>query len=238
MAWHDAEALHIFAPPRDPYGQNWVEQILGDVLRPLLADHDDDISWLWVTRYAGPYTEDDPPLGISIPQEFHANGGYRYIVLRLHSGAGSKVAVHARTIELAEVAGCFPDPRGWIQYDPVEDVGGDRFIRNDAGRPERIERARLIVAFVDTTIRLMLHSLWKNETEHWVAEPNMIRDQNPKGSMFESIRHLFSNATAVPTTVLLSGDWTSIQVGTYWMRPLTIEVDNSKQKSLEVQITY
>jgi hypothetical protein len=238
VSWEDAQALHIFAPPREPFSENWVEQILGDVVKPIIAEFDDAISWIWVTRYAGPHQADNPPVGISIPQEFHANGFFRFVVFRLHVNSDTREAVQTKTIQLLQNAGCFSDPRGWIQYDPIEDVGGDRFIRNDAERTERTERARLIISFVDLTIRLMLHSLSKDESDHWVTEPNMIPDQNPKGSMFESVRHLFCNATGVPTTVLLAGEWTSLQVGTYWMHPLFITGDKLKQYSLEVPINY
>ena len=238
MPWYNAQALHIFAPSRDPFGQYWVEQILGEVLRPVLADYDNVISWVWVTRYSGKYTDNDPPLGIAVPQEFHTNGWFRYIVLRLHANSGLRESVHSRTVELAQACGCFTDPRGWIQYDPIKDVGGDRFIRNDADHSQRIERARLIVQFVDTTIRLMLHSLSRDTAGNWLTEPNMIPKQNPKGSIFESIRHLFCNATGVPTTVLLAGEWSSLQIGTYWMPPFAITGDKLKQYRLEVQIRY
>lgn len=238
MSWDDAQTLHIFAPPTEPFGVNWVEQILGEIVKPILNEYNDDISWLWMTRYAGPYTDENPPVGVSIPQEFHADNRYRFIALRLHVNPDSRQLVLARTIELAQNTGCFPDPRGWIPYDPVEDVGGDRFIRNDANLLERTERARLIVNFVDITIRLMLHSLSRDESGLWKTEPNMIIEQNRKGSMFESIRHLFFNATGVPTTILLAGEWTSLQVGTYWMHPLSITGDELKEYRLEVPITY
>jgi hypothetical protein len=112
-----------------------------------------------VTGYADAYITDNPPVAISIPKEFHANDFYRVVVLRLHVNSNSRKVVQTRTIEVVRRAGCFSDPRGWIQYDPVGDVGGYRFIRNDAERSERAERARLIISFVDITIRLMLHSL-------------------------------------------------------------------------------
>jgi hypothetical protein len=238
VSWDDAQALHIFAPPQAPFRENWVEQILGDVVKPIIADYDDAISWIWVTRYAGAYTNDNPPVGVTIPQEFHADGRYRFIVLRFYVNPDKRKAVQTKIIELVQKAGCFCDPRNWIQYNPIEDVGGDRFIRNDAELLERTERARLIVSFVDITIRLMLHSLSKDESGYWVTEPNMILQQNPKGSMFESIRHLFCNATAVPTTVLLAGDWKSLKLGTYWMQPRPITKDPLRQYTLEVPINY
>jgi len=191
-----------------------------------------------VTRYADQYIADNPPVGVSIPQKFHVDGRFRFVVLRLHVNPDFREVVQTKTIELAQNAGCFSDPRGWIPYDPIGDVGGDRFIRNDANQPERAERAKLIISFVDITIRLMLHSLSRDVSNQWVIEPNMILEQNPKGSMFESVRHLFSNATGVPTTVLLAGEWTSLQLGTYWMHPQLITGDELKQYRIEVPINY
>lgn len=84
MHWYNSHSLHIYAPSREPYGKNWVEQLLGEVIKPLLSEYDRSISWLWVTRYAGPYDEAKPPQGVPLPDNFRAAGVYRYIVLRLH----------------------------------------------------------------------------------------------------------------------------------------------------------
>lgn len=238
MSWDNAQALHVFAPPREPYGANWVEQILGDVVRPILARYADSISWVWMTRYADVYVDSQPPLDVALPAEFRADGRFRFLVLRLQINPDDRGAVQTEIIQLARAAGCFTDPRDWIAYDPVADVGGDRFIRNDAAEPERAERARLVLQFVDATVRLMLHSLVKDPAEHWINEPNMIRAQNPKGSMFESIRHLFCNATGVPTSVLVAGDWRSLQLGTYWMSPVSITGEAPREYTHEIMINY
>jgi hypothetical protein len=238
MPWYDAQALHIFAPPHEPYGANWVQQILGEVVRPVIAEYPEKVSWLWVTRYSGPYKEDAPPRGYPLPLNFCADGGYRFVVLRLHTPADTRAELQARIIQLAQRAGCFTEPEGWIPYDPIHDLGGDRFIRSDAEPPQRTERARLTALFVDATIRLMLHSLSQDEHGRWSTEPNMLPKENPKGSFFESVRHLFCNATGVPTTVLLGGNWSSLQVATYWMHPLVLAGQQLRPFDVEVAINY
>lgn len=239
MNWYNAHSLHIYAPSREPFGKNWVEQLLGDVIRPLHSDHECSISWLWVTRYAGPYDELKPPQGVPLPQDFHANEFYRYIVLRLHAAPEVRDSVHQTAIRLAQQAGCFIEPRGWFPYDPVEDLGGDRFIRNDARLQDRNERARLVALFVDATIRLMLHSLSLDDDGKWTLEPNATHGQNPQGSFFQSVHHLFCNATGVPTTVLVGGEWTSLRLATWWMpEPVVVAGEPSREFQAEALVHY
>ena len=238
MVWSDAQALHIFAPAREPYGANWVEQLLGEIVKPLAAIYQDAITWIWVTRYSDAYTDSKPPRGYPLPAEFHADGRYRFIVLRLHASPERRAQVHASGIEMSRAAGCFPEPDGWIPYDPVHDLGGDRFVGNDAPPEIRNERARLVTTFVDSTIRLMLHSLSRHDDGSWRLEPNMLPKENPKGSFFESIRHLFFNATGVPTTVLLGGKWTTLQLATYWMPPILVGTETLGEFTIELPIHY
>ncbi len=239
MHWYNAHSLHVYAPSRVPYGKNWVEQLLGGVIRPLLSDYDGSISWLWVTRYAGPYDEVKPPQGVPLPDDFRGGGFYRYIVLRLHAAPEPRDAIHLAAIRLAQQAGCFIEPRGWFPYDPVEDLGGDRFIRNNAAPQDRNERARLVALFVDATVRLMLHSLSRDGNGNWTLEPNAIQDQNPQGSFFQSVHHLFCNATGVPTTVLAGGEWTSLTLATRWMaEPVVIAGEPSREFQAEALVHY
>jgi hypothetical protein len=46
----------------------------------------------------------------------------------------------------------------------------------------------------------MLASIQKNDQGQWHLEPNE-HEQNPEKSFFQSIHHLFCNATEVPTFV-------------------------------------
>lgn len=238
MDWTEAHELPIFAPARPPYGANWVEQILGEVVAPLLDRFGDQVTWVWVTRYAGPYAESRPPMGHALPAEHRSDGQYRYVILRLDAPAGARAEVHSTALDLARAAGCHTPAEGWVAYDVVGDLGSDRFIREDATPSQRAERARLVAGFVDATVRLMVHSLSRETDGRWALEPNAVRAENPYGSFFESVRHLFFNATGVPTAILLGGDWRSLTLGTQWMHPVVVAGAEPLEFEFAVPIRY
>src|SRR5690348_16691255 len=126
MPWRDAQALHIFAPPQDPYGENWVEQMLGTIIQPVYQQFSDTIRWMWVTRYAAQYDNNAPPLGYPIPDLFQADGRYRFIVFRISAESQLQQEIQSQAIRRASDSGCFTDPRGWVDYDVVADLGSNR----------------------------------------------------------------------------------------------------------------
>jgi hypothetical protein len=238
MTWQAPQAIHIFAPPEEPYGDNWVEQILGTVIRPLFLQYQDDLKWLWVTRYGGSYSDAAPPLGYPIPERYHSNGWYRYIVVRFSAQDEVQQSIQNEALRLAQEANCFPDPRGWIDYDIVADLGGDRFVRAEAGSDDRQRRSQLVANFMDATVRMILDALGQDSTGRWILEPN-INPQNPNGSFFESVHHVFCNATAVPTTVLLSGRANQWQIQTFWMsQPAAFTVDTLRGFQGQIPVQY
>jgi len=85
MSWYDAQELCIYAPRDEPFGKNWVEQILGEVVKPIIQKYGEHVPWVWVTRYSDRYKEDHPPPGGPLPHAFHADGRYRHIIFRLHA---------------------------------------------------------------------------------------------------------------------------------------------------------
>lgn len=239
MPWRDAYGLHIFAPSGQSH-ENWVEQILGSVIRPAYQEFGEQIQWMWVTRYIEPlefarrdaigeYCQKNP-----IPSNYvtHHNGTpyCRYAVFRLSVDSVSKSQIQQECLALAEKAGFWVVP--WTKYDMVADLGSDRFIYPGAADLEREGRAFLVARFVDATVRLMLHSLVE-EGGQWKLELNT-SDQNPAGSIFQSIHHLYCNTTGVPIDVLVDAQTrngkprrNSILVATDWMfAPLEISVDN------------
>lgn len=205
MPWRNSQALHIFVPTEQPM-ENWVEQILGTVVRPLNEEFGSSIRWMWVTRYIQDYVRlpgqiksyfgHDP-----IPDHYLIQGPnpYRYIVFRLSVEEEKRQELHQMALDLTEAAGLYVVP--WADYDVVGDLGMDRFIHEGADGEKRDLRAKLVANFVDATVRLMLHSLIE-EKGQWKLEPNT-HEQNPDGSFFQSVHHLFCNATDVPTNIYL-----------------------------------
>lgn len=229
MPWREAYALHIFAPSEPPYNEdNWVEQIFGTTVKPINDIFGDHIKWLWVTRYSGLYNEESPPVNCILPGRYRINGYYRFIVFRLCVDNEIRSQLHDNTILLAEEANCFTYPDGWIEYDIVEDLGSNRFIRDNSDREDRNHRALLVARFIDSTVRLMLDSLISFDGETWRQESNTLTQQNPSGSFFESVHHLFCNATFTPTTILVARRGNHISFRTHWMPQYpSIDLDSS-----------
>lgn len=235
-------ALHIFVPSNEVFGGNWVEQILGTTVKPLLNEFNDLIDWVWVTRYRGEYDPASPPMGLEVPEQYLLNGFYRYVVFRLNSAPDSRDQIHDRAIQLSEDAGCLVNPRQWNPYDFVGDLGSDRFIMSDATQGDKLARAKLVARFVDSVVRLYLDSIASDQAGKWALESNDVREQNPNGSLFESVHHLMCNFTDVPTSVLLTVTSGMILLRTYWMRevrriPIDSEFEDGK-KWFQVMISY
>jgi hypothetical protein len=187
---------------------NWVEQVLGAVIRPLNDEHGGHIHWMWMTRYILPLN--GLPGNVTshfatepIPESFliQEPNRYRYVLFRLSADDAQRQQIHNAALQLAKGAGFYSVP--WVDYDVVGDLGNNRFIHDAASENERIERARLVANFIDATLRLMLHSLVEEDGQ-WKLEPNSDTTQNPKGSFFQSVHHLFCNATNVPLSIRLS----------------------------------
>lgn len=205
MPWRNAQALHIFVPSAQPM-ENWVEQILGTVVRPLNEEFNASIGWMWVTRYIQgsdhlPITIKEHFLAQPIPNHFLLSEpySYRYIVFRLSVEGDKRQALHQMALQLTEAAGLYAVP--WVDYDIVGDLGNDRFVHEGATEEERTLRAKLVANFIDATVRLMLNSLIE-ENGQWKLESNT-HELNPDKSFFQSIHHLFCNLTNVPTFIHL-----------------------------------
>ena len=140
MPWRAAYGLDIFAPAAEPYGENWVEQILGTTIKPIYERYQEQIRWLWVTRYANVYHETDAPGGQRLPERFRANGMYRFVAFRLNVSDDVRAELQRWTIELAQAAGCYPESAGLSEYDAVADLGG-RHDRKLVGRRVQIADA-------------------------------------------------------------------------------------------------
>ena len=231
MPWRDAYALHIYVPNNTPYDpDNWVDQVLGEVIHPIYTEFQEEIRWMWVTRYAKPYDPAAPPSGVpnQLPDRFILNGNYRHVLFRVSVQETVRQRLHQQSLELSTQAGCFIDG-GWSEWDIVASPGGlgtDRFVKPDATPEERATRAYLVVNFVDATVKLMLDSLIRDDDGRWRLEPNQ-HNLNPYHSFFESVRHLFANATQVPNRVFLSIQDGYLYVGTVYGGWERVSVDET-----------
>ncbi|MBZ0291119.1 MAG: hypothetical protein K8L99_01005 [Anaerolineae bacterium] len=213
MPWRDVQALHIYYPvvrlfPNGGFNANWGNEIIGKVIKPIVEEY--AMRWLWITRYNQPVAE-TPHLG-TIPPDYQYHHPdvpdtplNAFILFRLSIEDKS---VQQRATELARAAGYFVVD--WRDYDVVQDLGSNRFIREDASDTERVERAYQIAMFMDTVAKLLVHSL-REENGEWRVEPNSDKALNPDGSFFQSVHHLFCNTTEVPLFVQVRSPFANVR---------------------------
>jgi hypothetical protein len=196
MPWRDVQGLHIYCPPAR-LQNNWHKEIIGKVIKPIAENY--SIRWMWITRYLQPVVL-TPHLFVPNEYQFffqHAPD-IPHTAFTLFRLSVEDKSAQRRAIELVQSAGYYT--QGWVDYDVVADLGKDRFIRSDANETERIERAHQIAVFMSATSTLIVHSL-KEENGEWYTEANSDKANNPDGSFFQSVHHLFCNATEVPLFV-------------------------------------
>jgi hypothetical protein len=214
--------ISIFVPRSPPFdGNAWAEGVLGHVIRPLVCG-ELGVSWFWFTRYAQPRSASERSEITGIPRSFAINGLFRSVRFCYALSAGSMPAFEERARALIGQVGA--RTAGSRDYDWLRDLGADRFTA--AGQPSRrTTRAQLVAGVLLALCRLSLDCLSEpDELGRYRFEESVSRS-NPHGSPFESLHHLFCNITAVPTSVLVTGD----RVGTRWTPPPITDATSEKR---------
>lgn len=196
----------IFVPVHEPQ-DDWAETLLGRVIRPLVEEYDGRLDWFWFSRY-GPIVGDIDDCDFAcIPERYKqmAQGGrvvhHRSLRFRYALTDDLQQEFERRARLLIETHDyCISDFRA---YDFIGDTGDDRFLGNEnrqAGRADR--RALLVTQFYMASSRLVLDALvGPGEGGRYRMETNDVRLQNPRGSSFQSIHHMYCNITRTPTDV-------------------------------------
>lgn len=193
-------AYHIFAPAA--MGANWVETLLGEVILQFWQPNQSKIDWIWVTRYVERIESVYQATTAhgetrTIPDEFINNGLTRRIIFRAVGEAG---LINKEVLALCDVSNLHVRVTPW---DIVEDLGSNRFIEQSATTEQRRKRAHLVGKFVSAAVELALNCLELNDNGEWSFEKNT-HEQNPTGSMFFSIHHLFCNLTDLTIPVQIA----------------------------------
>lgn len=198
----------IFVRSDEPL-EDWAETLVGRVFGPISKEFGEDFEWFWFSRYGSTVGGDSADCDISrIPDEykkelqpgvgpFHRSMRFRFCA----SDAAKCAEIEERARELIrKYAYCVSDFR---DYDHVADTGGYRFLgieNRQSGRAE--ERAELTVKFYWSVSRLVVDALVGPDLNaRFHFETSDDRNNNPRGSTFQSLLHLFCNITNVPTDV-------------------------------------
>lgn len=217
----------IFTNQDEPL--HWAETMIGRVIKPLIIEFEDSLHSFWFSRYVcqiGMNGEDRGDCDFdSIPNNFKrafpgfAQPGHRSIRFRFEIMDANQVDFEARLQELViQHSYAISDVR---EFDQLADLGGNRFL----GGENRIlvkqtQRAQLVAHFLQSISALVMDSLEGPDPENrYYIEYNDELEQNPNGSTFESLHHLFCNISQVPVSILVStGDQANL-LGTFWGLP-------------------
>jgi hypothetical protein len=112
---------------------------------------------------------------------------------------------------------------GFLPYDSVADTGSNRVLGVENRRPGRAEqRDQLVSGFYCASSKLIIDALTgPDENGRFRMERNDDLGQNPRGSTFQSLLHLFCNMTNVPTDVLVFRKGNNATFGTFMYPPDT-----------------
>ncbi|MFA7269115.1 MAG: hypothetical protein WC073_07215 [Sterolibacterium sp.] len=195
----------VFVPSNEP-DHGWAETLIGKVFRPLTARFSDQLEWFWFSRY-GPLTDDTGDCDITrIPEEYKqpihpgAAISHRSMRFRFSIADDRQEAMEQWALQTIMEQGYYVSD--FRPYDFVSDTGSNRFLGTENRQPGRaIQRARLVTQFYAASSRLVIDALvGPDEDGRYRLETND-DFQNPGGSTFQSIHHLYCNITGTPTEV-------------------------------------
>lgn len=165
------KSLHLKLPNTPLYNTQFaLETFAGQHVIPF-AQH---FHWFWFSRYG-------------------AIGSWE---VRFRFATEDFPAVEAHYNQLSATFAHGSDGCG--DYDYANDLGGQRFLGQDASNPDKTVRAGLVYDFLTASARLFLASLVHEINGTWRHEQETQSQFNRETSL-ESAHHLFCNMTGTPT---------------------------------------
>ena len=216
----------MFALPTEP--DEWAETLIGRVIRQIVQEFPGELRWFWFSRYVcliGRPNEDRGDCDFNtIPDNYKLafsgtnQAGHRSLRFRFEILDAQQCAFEDRLRTLLGEHGyAISDVR---DYDQIADTGSHRFLGVENRQPGRdARRATLITLLYQSISQLVIDCLVGPDAQgRYRIEANN-DPQNPNGSTFESIHHLFYNITQVPLSVLISVGPQAGLLVTFWGQP-------------------
>jgi hypothetical protein len=236
----------VFVRSDEPM-EDWAETLIGRVFRPLTTEFADPLDWFWFSRYGGPADDSGdcdvsrisedykrPPAPGGTP--FHRSMRFRFKI----SDRDTATAFESRAEELIRGGGYrISDFR---DYEFVGDTGNNRFLgveNRGAGRAE--QRAQAVTSFYHVVSILVMDALvGPGQAGRFRMETNDELRENPRGSTFQSLLHLFCNITNAPTDVHIyrKAAMSLVGFGTFMYPPAVTPEGGWDQDRAVYQIRY
>ena len=215
----------VFVRSDEP-AAGWAETMIGHVFRLIAEEYAESLRWFWFSRYGTTIDGDSGDCDITlIPDEykqpFQAGGVgfHRSMRFRFNIDDATQVAFEDRLQQLVIQRGySISDVR---DYDYVSDTGGHRFLGVENRQQGRdVQRAELVTHLYQSISQVVIDCLVGPDLGGRFRVESNDNLQNPNGSTFESIHHLFYNITQVPLSILISAVPQANLLGTFWGQPL------------------
>jgi hypothetical protein len=208
--------IRIFVPSGEP-PQGWAETVAGRVIKPITQEYlHKGLEWFWFSRYAsfGPDSADCDFDALPETYKQPLSPGelpyHRSVRFRFEIADNQQANFKKRLQELLKQGG-YPTSEKTRPYPAwLEESGGNRFLGNENRLPGRKEqRSKLVLSFYQITSQLVLDALVGPDADGRFKLETNDDPQNPLGSTFESLHHIFCNITQPPLQVYVT-------VGTAW----------------------
>ena len=196
----------VFVPSDEPL-PDWAETLIGRVFHPLAHEFVDALAWFWFSRYGSPADDSGDcniaviPNGYKRPLDPSGIPLHRSMRFRFNVLDDCRADFEQRAAELIDGGGYRVSD--FRDYDSIADTGNNRFLGVENRHPGRAQqRAILTTKFYHAVSRLLIDALvGPDEQGRFRMETNEDLGQNPRGSTFQSLLHLFCNITNAPTDV-------------------------------------
>ena len=203
----------IFAPLAVPFDPPlWAESVIGHIIGPLVREELSP-NWFWFSRYDCTPEMDSGDCDISkIPADFMlpSNRHFRSVRFRYSVPEEARQAFEDRCLSCIRNVGCAISH--FLPYDFLGDLGGARHLGGERTEPRQQRRAQLVAEVYQAISRIVIDALVGPDPQGRYRVEQNDNPENPLGSSFESLHHLFCNITDVPLRVLIS----QMGVGTDW----------------------
>lgn len=213
----------VFVASNEPLN-DWAETIIGRVIVPITRQFSGQLNWFWFSRYISPINDSGDCDVSLIPAPFLqplSAGGqpqHRSVRFRFDIVAAGQPAFESQLQALILQHGyAVSDIR---DYDFVGDTGGHRFLGDENRQPGRdVQRAHLVTNYYQSISALVVDALVGPDVQGRFRLETNSDQQNPHGSTFESLHHLFCNITQPPLTALVYQDPSNNQLalGSRWI---------------------
>lgn len=164
------KSMHLKLIPGKPFDKhNWFESWIGNFVQPLITDC--NIKKFWFSRYGLP-KKGEIRFRFEEPEDME-KFNHRYDMLKHYIKR---------------------DMKDEENYSIVNDLGNLRFL--GMGNSYAKQRADLVLNYLQALCQLYMDCLVHEGKGYFNLEKNIWQAENPDGSVFESIHHLFHNITS------------------------------------------